>query len=65
MVIMLTMRLLCVCCVCRSFNPIGSRMVHFKGKDLLVVAPKNDEYVGGHILATGARTRWAGQPSLP
>lgn len=28
-------------------------MVHFMGHDLLVLAPKNDEYVGGHILKTG------------
>lgn len=34
-------------------NPIGSRMVHFMGHDLLMLAPKNDEYVGGHILKTG------------
>jgi hypothetical protein len=31
---------------CRN-NPMGARMVHFKGKDLLVVAPKNDELSAG------------------
>jgi len=51
----------CVCVCCRD-NPIGSRMVHFMGHDLLMLAPKNDEYVGGHILKTGQQQAACSQP---
>lgn len=43
----------------------GARMVIFEGQELLMLAPRNDEYVGGHILRTGEpfekvvlRRRW-------
>lgn len=35
-------------------NAYKSRMVHFKGYDLLVTVPANDEFVGSAILGSGA-----------
>jgi FkbM family methyltransferase len=32
---------------------LASRMVRFEGQELLVLAPRNDEYVGGAILRSG------------
>jgi len=32
---------------------LGARMVRFEGHELLILAPRNDEYVGGSILRTG------------
>lgn len=35
-------------------HAVAARNVSFKGAAVTVLAPRNDEYVGGSILATGA-----------